>query len=173
MLILRRHPFTFLPYLFLTFGLLLLPIGAFFFGEQLAPTVFADPLWYPILVLAGSAYTLCIIIFFFSHFVDFYLDVWIVTNERIIDTEQKGLFGRTISELELYHIQDVTSETHGFFPTILSYGNIMVKTASSNTEIVFYDVDNPNSVREEIIKLAQISKVQHDHAPLNQPDHTH
>ena len=52
--------------------------------------------------------------FAFIEFTDYYLDTWIVTTERIISIEQKGLFERTASELDLISVQDATAEVHGF-----------------------------------------------------------
>ena len=42
---------------------------------------------YPLLVLGVSAYYLFIWVFFFFSFIDYYLDIWIITNKRIIDIE--------------------------------------------------------------------------------------
>ena len=36
--------------------------------------------------------------------------MWIITNDRILDIEQHGLFARTVSELRLHRVQDVTAE---------------------------------------------------------------
>ena len=49
---------------------------------------------------------------------DHYLDVWIVTNERIVEIKQNALFNRQISELELDKIQDIKLDL--FFETQFS-----------------------------------------------------
>jgi len=38
-----------------------------------------------LIVLLGSAFYLFVILYAFTNFVDYYLDVWIVTNQRIIN----------------------------------------------------------------------------------------
>jgi hypothetical protein len=69
----------------------------------------------------------------FIFWVDYYLDMWIITNERIIDIEQRGLFGRSISEFMLDKVQDITVEIPDFMATILKYGNIIIQTAGENS----------------------------------------
>ena len=92
---------------------------------------------------------------FFILWIDFYLDAWIVTNERIININQKGFFNRDISELKLTKIQDVTSEIVGFIPTILGYGNIYVQTAAEMERFAFYQIPNPNEVKNIIVQLQE------------------
>jgi len=153
--LLRRHPITFIPILFLFIILSLVPVALYFMTSSLYPQFLTGPASYPILVLFASLYYLSIYLFFYSQFIDFYLDLWIVTNDRIVDIEQHGLFSRTTSELDLYRIQDVTVNVSGFFPTIFKYGNLTIKTASSNSDIVFRNIPNPNQVRQGLIQLSE------------------
>ncbi len=133
--------------------------------QGVLPWVLASESGFALLVLLGSIYYLGAITFFFTEFIIYYLDVWIVTNDRIIDVEQLSLFSRTISELELHNIQDVTSDVHGFFPTFLNYGNITVKTSSINANIIFHDIHRPNKIREDLIRLADEDRKHHLHPP--------
>lgn len=114
--------------------------------------------YFPLLILAASAYLLFVWLFFFFSFIDYYLDVWIITNERIINIEQKGFFSRTISEQRLFRVQDVTSETHGLLPTIFKYGNVHVQTAGEKGRFLFEEISDPNQVRDIIIKLAETDR---------------
>lgn len=132
-----------LPLLF--FGLILLPNASMM---QWAGTG-------SLIVLGVSAYYLFLWLFFFFSFLDYYLDVWIVTSERIIDIDQKGFFSRTISENKIFQVQDVTSEVQGFFPTILKYGNVFVQTAGEVERFFFSEVPEPDKIRDMIIKLVQ------------------
>ena len=65
----------------------------------------------------------------FLLWIDYWLDVWIVTDERVINIEQKGLFSRSVSELHFYNVQDVTTSVRGVIPTLLNYGDVEVQTA--------------------------------------------
>lgn len=159
--VLRRHPFTFLPMLLLLGILLLVPAAGYILINGLFPEFFVHPVIFPILILSTSTYVLSIFLFIFAQFIDFYLDVWIVTNDRIIDIEQFNLFSRTVSELDLFRIQDITTDVHGFFPTLLDYGDVTIKTASANAHIIFYDIKNPNFMRQHILELAATDRKFH------------
>lgn len=159
--ILRRHPLTFLPQIGLLLLLLSLPIFIYFITISSFPTLLNNDRLYASAVLAASIYYLSVYLFFFTHFIDYYLDIWIVTNDRIVDVEQFGLFSRTISELDLFRIQDVTTDVHGFFPTFFNYGDVSVKTASQNLDIIFRNVSNPNHIRQQLLHLADIDRQYH------------
>ncbi len=159
--VLRRDLFILFKKILFSGLLFILPLG--FFGVTLLnyPGLFSNPMAYPLVVLLSSAYYLFIWLFFFFSFVDYYLDVWIVTNERIIDVHQKGFFSRIISEQRLYRIQDVTSEVHGFFPTVLKYGEVHIQTAGAKQRFLFHEVPGPEAIRNMIIRLAERSRRKH------------
>lgn len=77
-----------------------------------------------------SLWILTLWISFFFYWTDYYLDVWYVTEKRIIDVEQKGIFNRNISNIRFDKIQDINVEVRGLVATFLNYGNIEVQTAS-------------------------------------------
>ena len=83
---------------------------------------------------------------------DYYLDIWIVTNRRIIDIEQKGFFRREVSTLRTEQIQDITVRVHGIFATILNFGDIHVQSAGESREFIARGIPNPNAVKEMILK---------------------
>lgn len=87
----------------------------------------------------------------FFAFVNYYLDVFVITNERIIHIEQHNPFSRTVAELRLERVQDVTVEQHGILPTLLHYGNVRVQTAGEATAFVFHDVPYPLKVKEVVM----------------------
>lgn len=159
--LLRRHPITFIPRIVLFLILSAIPIIIYLFLSNYFTSLFTDSIYFPLLVLAGSVYYLSILLFFYTEFIIFYLDIWIVTNDRIVDIEQLGLFSRSISELDLFRIQDVTSDTHGLIATLFKYGTVTVKTASSNANIIFKNVKNPDKIREDLIHYSHIDRKFH------------
>jgi len=108
----------------------------------------------PLIAVAALFFLHLFWIALFIVLADFYLDIWILTNERVIAVEQKGLFSRTISEFELYKIQDVTVDVEGIIPTMLNYGNLVVRTASEHRDFVFKQVWHPNMVKDAISKAS-------------------
>lgn len=89
----------------------------------------------------------------FIMWIDFYYDVWIVTDQRIISIEQLGLFRREISELEHGKIQDVTTEIHGVIPTLLKFGQVYIQTAGEKARFTFKQVSDPVMIRTVIMAL--------------------
>lgn len=157
----RRHPLTFIPIIALFLFLLLVPVVLYFVIASIFPDLLTGPRSYPLLVLLASVYFLSMYLLFYVRFIDYYLDLWIITNDRIVDIEQHNLFSRSVTELDLFRIQDVTADMHGFFATVFNYGNVLVKTASSNTHIIFYNVAGPNRIREHLIHLSEEDRKYH------------
>lgn len=87
----------------------------------------------------------------FFTFVSYYLDVFLVTNERIMHIEQHGAFSRTIAELRLERVQDVTIEQHGVLATLLHFGNVRVQTAGESAEFTFRAIPYPVRVKETVM----------------------
>lgn len=140
----------------LLFALMVVLPSIFFYifiGQY--PDVLISQVAYPLIVLCVSMYYLFIWVFFFFSFIDYYLDIWIITSERVIDIEQRGFFSRVIAEHKLDKVQDVTSEVHGFFPTIMKYGSCHVQTAGIKERFVFEDIPDPEKVRNLIIGLVE------------------
>ncbi|KND47834.1 MAG: hypothetical protein AB201_02895 [Parcubacteria bacterium C7867-006] len=88
---------------------------------------------------------------FFINWTKYYLDVWYVTEKRIIAVDQRKIFDRGISNLRFDKIQDVTLDVRGFIPTLLNYGNVKVQTAGEdNYEFSMSTVKDPENVRKVI-----------------------
>lgn len=154
---LRRHPIVFLGPIAVFLILAALPFAAraiFLSGGPLVLHPFLDIG----LKLLISIYYLGIWIFFFSQFTDYYLDINIVTNDRIIDINQKGLFGRSIAELDLTRVQDVHSEIKGIIPTLLNYGSVEIQTAANEENFHFEQVPHPHKVRQRVLELAALDR---------------
>ncbi len=88
----------------------------------------------------------------FILFATYYLDCWIVTNERTIHTELKSLFSRIVSSVPHATIQDITVNLKGIIPTILKYGDLQVQTAGKFHEFIFKQVPEPHKTKEIIFK---------------------
>ena len=80
------------------------------------------------------------------------MDIWIITDHRIIDSEQYWLFSRSVAELNLKNIQDISVEINGLFPTILNFGNLEIQTAGTSNKFFLSGVANPIEVKNIIMK---------------------
>ena len=78
-------------------------------------------------------YLMAVAVILFIFWIDYYLDVWIITSERIVDINQRGLFNREVSEFMLDKVQDITVEIPNMLATMLKFGNIIIQTAGENS----------------------------------------
>lgn len=159
--LLRRDVVTFVPYILLLAILLATEYGLYYLLKTLFPILFTNQIGLAAMIILGSIYTLSVWLFFFTGFVNYYLDMWIVTTDRLIDIRQYGLFARTVAELDLFRVQDVTSECKGLFATTFDFGNVYIQTAASKERFVFYNIPGPHLIREAIIKLADEDRKHH------------
>jgi hypothetical protein len=81
------------------------------------------------------------------------LDIYIVTDQRIVDISQEGFFKRQISELHLHQVQDVNASVIGIWGTLLHFGDIHIQTAAERENFVFRSVPHSYTVAKQIITL--------------------
>lgn len=157
-LIVRRHNFILLPYLGSLFTMAILPV---IFYAVAVPNLFTAFYAYPydrILILASLIYYGFIWIVGFIIWTDYYLDIWIVTDQRLIDVEQVGFFSRVVSELDLKRIQDITSEVSGMAETMLGFGNVFIQTASEDKKFHLTSIPHPVETRRTIVNLYEAAR---------------
>lgn len=149
-LFLRRH-WLVLFFIYFSFGILiLLGLLGFYLTDKFLILKGAD---LNLAVFLLSFYFLFIWYFLFKTLTDFYLDTWIVTDHRILEIHQLGLFKRDISELRLSKIQDVTVKVEGLLPTFFNYGAVIIQTAGEIPEFTFEQIPNPQQVKDKILQL--------------------
>lgn len=158
MLTLRRHWFVLFLLVMQTLLFVSIPFIFYIFLRTETPTVLEGDLSKPLLILGTSIYYLFIWMFLFNNFIDYYLDIWIVTTERIINIEQRNLFHRTISEKNLDRMQDITSEVKGMIPTFLNYGTVYIQTAGTTERFVFKEVPNAPEITQQILKIVRANR---------------
>ncbi|MCX7778930.1 MAG: PH domain-containing protein [Patescibacteria group bacterium] len=154
---LRRHWFIFFKKILNSLLLGSLPFLTYFVLKIYFPHLLADKIVYPLLVLVASLYLLFTWISLFHAWIDYYFDLWVVTNKQIIDVEQAGLFSRTLSKQPLIRVQDIMAESKGFFPTLFRFGNVYIQTAGAKERFIFRDIKNPYEVSQKINKLVRES----------------
>ncbi len=105
------------------------------------------------LVIAGLA----IAFWFWWELEDWKNDVYIVTEDRIIDVEKVPLWGREERrEATLERIQNVNLLIPGPLAAALRYGNVDIDTAGGEGKFTFTNVVEPHQVQREIMfRVAQ------------------
>lgn len=149
----RQYWVAFLPTAFVFFFL----IAATFFAQ--ATLAFGT---FPLLGAANSqalilffgGFQLFVLLVFLVALLDFYFDLIIVTDRRLVDIDQEQLFYRRISELALEDVEDASSIVKGFFPSLFNYGTVEVQTAGAKENFVIHNILHPREVTGIILDLA-------------------
>ncbi len=149
----RRHWFVILiEGISLALAALLPIIGLIVFG-LFFPTIANFPFQYWLFALFGAAaWTQLVWMFFFIAWTNYYLDVILVTNKRVIDIEQIGLFSREIADLRLENIQDIKVEIAGWIYSFLKIGHLHIQSAGQSKEFLLRDLPEVQEVKNIILK---------------------
>jgi hypothetical protein len=94
----------------------------------------------------------------FEKFLSWYFDVYIITDERVIDIDFNNLLDKKFSEAKLSMIQDVTSRQIGVAQTMFNYGQVLIQTAAEINELHFDKIPNP----EKVVKVLQLMREEED-----------
>lgn len=135
LLILRRHWFVMTGPLAAVFFALVLPSLLLSTISERFP-ILTTPTVVPIIKFFLALYILGLLLYALLLWADYYLDVWVITNERLIDINQRGLFVRHISEMNMENIQNVTAEINGIIAMTLKFGNLKVETAAEGMFLI-------------------------------------
>jgi hypothetical protein len=78
--------------------------------------------------------------------------VLFITTEKVAEVSYKSLFNRTITQLGIGNVEDVSYAQTGILTRIFHYGTLTVETAGAEENSVFPFVPDPNGVSQMIIK---------------------
>lgn len=86
----------------------------------------------------------------YYHLFLWYNDIYILTNQRLIDVDQSGLFTRKISETSLDQIQEVQVVVSGPLESIFGFGKIIVQTSGPSENIILETTPQPYKIQHLI-----------------------
>ncbi|KKT29716.1 MAG: hypothetical protein UW15_C0007G0013 [Parcubacteria group bacterium GW2011_GWC1_44_10] len=154
-MVLHRHWIAIVWKFLLGIILLVLPIlvAPYFPAAESATGVSQIMFWFFILI-----YLMIVVVIIFLFWIDYYLDIWIITSERIVDVEQRGLFNREVSEFMLDKVQDITLEVPNMMATFLRYGNLKIQTAGER-EFSIMQIPNLYEAKNLIMDYAKKQNV--------------
>ncbi|MBR5408966.1 PH domain-containing protein [Candidatus Saccharibacteria bacterium] len=81
-----------------------------------------------------------------------YFSFYIVTNKRIRQINQKGLFKKNVVDLGLDKIQSISVSTPGMVAGICGYGIILIQTSVG--DLVISKVPNPTRIHNKLQNIA-------------------
>lgn len=149
LLLKRHHPVTQLGFILYVLTMLALPLCLYLISIYIWQITFTK-LLLDIFLFIASLYLLFLLLITFYIIIDYYLDIWIITDQRIISVEQKGIFKRVITEVQYERIEDITSDVSGLLGTYFGFGTIYIQTAGESERMILRQVSEPIETRRII-----------------------
>jgi len=154
-LFLRQHIIVNLGWVFLTIVMFITPSVLFPLLVAALGVVTAVPAGY--VVIGTLFWYLGTLGFIIAKFLGWYFNIYIVTNERVVDIDFHYLLYKQFSQAELNRIQDISYSSGGIFATFFNYGNVQIQTAGEMPNLEFDKVPYPERVVESIRNLTSES----------------
>ncbi len=104
----------------------------------------------PIVDYIAVAISVITIFWLIWQIVDWYNDIYIVTDDRLVDIEKKPLFSEDRRETRLIMIQNIHYVQPNLISRLLGFGNVLVETAGRMGAFTFKDTPEPQEVIREI-----------------------
>ncbi len=151
-LFIRRHIAAYLKWIIIIFFMISIPLFIFIYMSIQGRFVVteANKLFF---IISISAYSLLIMAIFITTWIDWYLDVTIVTKEHLINIKQDELFSRSVAEQSLLRVQDVSSRMKGVLQTFFRFGTVYVETAGEQPNFRMIDIPKPHQVASMIMEI--------------------
>jgi hypothetical protein len=75
-------------------------------------------------------------------------DIWVVTDQRIVDSFKPHPFSKRVATADLVNLQDLSIQKTGLTATMLNYGDVICETASAGAAgFIIGGVPNPETVQ--------------------------
>ncbi|MDP3955121.1 MAG: PH domain-containing protein [bacterium] len=150
-LLLRKHWITNVPWMALAILLFFAPLVLPIF-----PLLDFLPTRYQLMSLI--IWYLLLLAFIFESFLTWFFNVYIVTDERLIDVDFYNLIYKQITEAKADKIQDTTYRVGGVLRSVFNFGDVLIQTAGAEANLEFEAVPNPN----EVVKVIQDLRTQEE-----------
>lgn len=151
-LFLRRHWVTNVPWIVLSLVGFILPTIIISLDQRIGTNFFQTaPM---ILVLGGLIlWYMLILAYVLEEFLYWYFNIYIVTNQNIVDINFRSLMARDVVEVGLNQIQSQSAAIRGVFGPLFNFGDVVVETAAKGQLIDFIAVPKPDLVADRIQDL--------------------
>lgn len=145
-LLLRQHVITLVPRAVVIFFMLIAPLFLTIF-----PILSFLPENFRLVAILG--WYLITAAFALESFLTWFFNVYLITDERIVDIDFFNLIYKEVSDANLDKIQDVTYKMGGVTRTMFNYGDVLVQTASEVPNFEFLAVPRPDQVAKILQEL--------------------
>lgn len=152
-LFLRQHFIVNVPWILLTIVLLIAPTVIFPKLFSILSINFSLPTGY--FLIGTMFWYLATFGFALASFIGWFFNIYIVTNERVVDIDFFYLLYKKFSEAELAKIQDISYTSGGILAAIFNYGNVTIETAGEAPNLIFELIPFPERTVETIRALTE------------------
>ncbi|MEM6998139.1 MAG: PH domain-containing protein [Patescibacteria group bacterium] len=90
-------------------------------------------------------------VIFLYGWMGWYYSVFLVTDQRFVQINQKGLFSRSVVDIALEQIQMVNYHISGVQETLLGFGTLNIQTIVG--ELTIHEVHKPAHIQKEIVHI--------------------
>lgn len=80
-------------------------------------------------------------------------DIWLVTNQRLVDSVKNHWFHLRVSTTDLVDIEDMTASRSGLLGTVFNYGDIECQTAGTVRNFALRGIPQPSQTQALIDRL--------------------
>lgn len=163
----RKHWFVIATELFGAFLMMLFPffivLIIIMFPNFLDAVDFSLAHYTKLIAFGSATWLLLSLMIGFMTWTHYYLDLWIITDRRIISIDQIAFFHRNVSVFRLERLQDIEVEVNGVLATFLNFGTIKAQTAgNSETNFVSKGIPDPRKI-QSIIQGAMDARLKELH----------
>lgn len=155
LLLLRSHPVTNIPWIFITFLFTAIPLVFSLFNFKFftfGGINFSDiPLSFTIFFLIF--YYLVVFNYALINFMNWYYNVFLVTQKRVVDIDFFDLVYHNVALTKVNLIQDADYTQVGFIQSLFDYGNVFIQTAADKPNFEALKVPKPAIVMKTIEEL--------------------
>lgn len=116
----------------------------------------------PYVLLAVFIWILASILYIVHSLWIWCLDCYILTNQRIVDIDQRGIFRREVAEALWSSVQEVTYELNGPLETVLNYGTVRIRLMASAGIIAMEKIPDPQKTKDMISTIQYKDRKQND-----------
>jgi len=156
-LFLRQHIILLVPWVVLSIVLFFLPTVLFPILLSRLSAPFIIPTGY--IIVGTMFWYIATFGFLLTKFIHWYFNIFIVTDQRIVDIDFVNLLYKEFSETQIGKVQDITYNTKGILAAMFNYGNVIIQTAGEIPNFVFESVPHPDKVIDVISDLAKAKAV--------------
>lgn len=145
-LFLRQHFIVNLKWIITSLFLLTIPTVFGFFPPYTSLTTGLQ-------FVANLGWYLFVFGFSLAKLMGWFFNIYIITDERVVDVDFKNIFFREISVAKIDEIQDINVQSSGAFETFFGYGSVYIQTAAEVPQFEFLAIPYPDKVGKILNQL--------------------